>query len=374
MRLTIEQARLLHSLQAVERAVNERTTLPILANILCETKAQELLLTATDLDVGVRHRVPLTDAGEDGAVALPARKLSTIVRECPQEAIHLEVRKNHAATLSCGRSFFRLQGLPPEDFPLLPPLQDRPGTQLPQATLKTLIHQTAFAMSLEETRFVLNGALVTIAESAITVVATDGRRLALATAKIQANPTASTPGAGSRLRMVVPAKAMRELARLLDPEDDAPVRLGPLQDNQLSFQFGDTTVITRLIDGEFPQYEGVIPKPSKAVLTCDRESLMGAIRRVSLMTTAASQAVVFELAPDHLTISKESPEVGSAREELPGRYTGQPMKLAFNPEFWLDALKTLELEEVGIELTSPDKPGVIRLPDFLYLVLPMKLA
>lgn len=134
------------------------------------------------------------------------------------------------------------------------------------------------------------------------------------------------------------------------------------------------TIITRLIEGQFPQYESVIPAPTHSTLTCSRQLLAGAVRRASLMTTAASQAVVFELAKDRVVVSKESAELGSAREELPATYRGEAMTIAFNPEFWLDALKVLEADDVTIEVTSPEKPAAIRLPQFLYIVLPMKLA
>ena len=173
--------------------------------------------------------------------------------------------------------------------------------------------------------------------------------------------------------MVVPAKTIRELGRVLQ-DGEGQVRVTMLSDNQLAFQLEDVTVVSRLLEGQFPEYERVIPPPASTTLTCSRAALTNAIRRVSLMTTAASQAVVFEVAADRLVILKESPELGSAREELPARFTGQPMTVAFNPEFWLDVLKVLETDEVTIELASPDKPAMLRLPNLLYLVLPMKLA
>jgi len=279
----------------------------------------------------------------------------------------------------CGTSRFRIPGLPPEDFPTFPLTERTTTITTPQSTLKTLITQTIFAMSLEETRFILNGTLLKTQNHTLTLVATDGRRLALASAEA----TAETP---QQISVVIPAKTIRELGRLLqeDQEADTPVTIAMLKDNQLMFQFsaesgsaiggGDVTVMTRLIEGQFPQYENVIPPQSKTVLTCNRQLLFSAIRRASLMTTATSQAVVFELAKDRLVISKESAEFGSAREELAVTFTGEPMTIAFNPEFWLDALKVLETEEIPIEVTVPEKPAVIRSPGFLYLVLPMKLA
>lgn len=367
MRLTIEQAQLLKSLQIIEHAVNDRSALPILANVLLETQDQELVLTATNLDVGVRCRLPLLEVGEKGAVTLPARRFTTIVRELPEEPVTIEVKQNHNAIVSCGASRFRVLGLPPEDFPVLPPLEDAGAFHLPQAALKQVLANTAFAMSMEETRFILNGALFKTDGQKLVVAATDGRRLAVAGGEGSAQ-------GGKTLSAVVPSKAVRELSRLLQEDNDEPVVIAPLQDNQLVFRFGAASVVTRLIEGQFPQYEGVIPAPSTSILTCSRQLLANAVRRASLMTTATSQAVVFELTKGAVIVSKESAELGSAREEVPAAYQGEPMTIAFNPEFWLDALKVLPQDELAIEVSAPDKPAVVRLPDFLYVVLPMKLA
>ena len=366
MKLTISQPQFLRSLQTIERAVNDRSALPILANVLLETKNKELVLTATDLDVGVQCRFPLTEAVEPGAVTIPARRLVSIIRELPEEPLTLETKNNHTAILTCGASRFRIPGLPAEDFPVLPPLDAPQAATIAQPLLKRAVAMTMFAMSIEETRFVLNGALLRISGNTLTMVATDGRRLAMAQEPVS--------GAAGDVSVIMPSKTVRELSRLLQDDADDPVTIAPLKDNQLVFRFGASTLITRLIEGQFPNYQQVIPAPSTAALTCSRALLTSAIRRASLMTTAASQAVVFEIAADRLTVSKESPDVGSAKEELPATYTGSPMTIAFNPEFWLDALKVLETDEATIELSSPEKPAVIRLPNFVYLVLPMKLA
>jgi len=366
MRITIPQPQFLKHLQMVEHAVNDRSTLPILANVLLETTEQELTLTATDLDVGIQCRFPLAPPIERGAVALPARKLTTIIRELPGESMVLEAKKNHTATLSCGTSNFRIPGLPAEDFPALPSEHHGETVCVPQHELKRLITQTSHAISMEETRFILNGALLTAQKSTLMMVATDGRRLAVA--------TTSLPEARKEpLQAVLPAKTIRELGRLLQDDGDE-VAITVLKENQLALRFGAVTVVTRLIEGQFPAHEKVIPAPSKQGLTCDRAALINATRRASLMTSATSQAIVFELQRDRLTVLKESPELGSASEEVAVSYTGEPMSIAFNPEFWLDVLRVLPVDEVMIELTGPERPAVIRQPDFLYLVLPMKIA
>ena len=372
MRLTIPQPQLLKTLQMVEHAVNDRSTLPILANILLQTENNELTVTATDLDVGIQCRFPLTQPTERGAVTLPARKLATIVRELPDEVVTLEAKKNHTATLNCGSSTFRIPGLPAEDFPVLPPVEEADGVILPQAALKSLVAQTGYAMSMEETRFILNGALLVAQKNTLTMVATDGRRLAAANAPLS-QPTKQS------LEAVIPAKTVRELGRLLPEAEAEDVTITPLKDNQLIFRFGAVMVVTRLLEGQFPQYDKVIPPPSKTLLACDRQELTNAIRRASLMTSAASQAVLFELGRDRLVVSKESSELGSAREELSASYNGEALTIAFNPEFWLDALKVLSDERVAIEISGAERPAVIRIPasgaaSFTYLVLPMKVS
>lgn len=366
MRLTIPQPQLLKNLQVVEHAVNDRSTLPILANVLLEANDKELILTATDLDVGIQCRFPLTPPTEKGAVALPARKLTTIIRELPDEVITLEAKKNHTATVNCSSSSFRIPGLPAEDFPALPSSESTESLTLPQREMKSLITQTIYAMSMEETRFILNGALLTVQKGTLLMVATDGRRLAVA-------QTPVSGGGKTALEVVLPAKTVRELGRLLQDDEDQ-VTIAPLKDQQLLFHFGPVTMITRLIEGQFPAYEKVIPAQTKNTLTCQRQMLFNAIRRAGLMTSATSPAVIFELTKDHLVVSKESAELGSAREELPVSYSGEAMTVAFNPEYWLDVLKVLDADEVRIELSGPDRPAVIRLPHLTYLVLPMKVA
>ncbi len=364
MRLSIPQPQFLKNLQMVEHAVNERSTLPILANVLLETSGNELTLTATDLDVGIQCRFPLTQAVEQGSVALPARKLTTIIRELPGEMIIFEAKKNHTATVNCGTSNFRIPGLPAEDFPVLPSMDGAESIRISQSALKNLVTQTAYAMSMEETRFILNGALLATQKNQLIIVATDGRRLAVASEPVSGKQT---------INVVIPSKAMRELGRLLQA-DAGDVEITPLKDNQLTFRFGQVTIVTRLIEGQFPAYDKVIPAPSKNTLTCGRQELTNAIRRAGLMTTATSQAIVFEITCDHLVVSKESAELGSAREELSVKYGGDAMTIAFNPEFWLDVLKILPSEEIVIELSGADRPAVVRQTGFTYIVLPMKVA
>jgi DNA polymerase III subunit beta len=378
MKLTIDQLQLLKGLQVVERAVSERSALPILSNVLLEAKENALYLTATDLDVGIKCEVLLSEKADSGAVALPAKRLATIIRELPQEKITLEAKSNHTTLISCAQSRFRIPGLPPEDFPVLHSSEKNPIISISQAALKDLISKTAFSMSLEETRYVLNGSLFKVQADSLSLVATDGRRLALASAKL--NSSSAQPS-----NFIVPSKTVRELGRLLETEDSEAVSIEPMKDNQLLFKFGAITVITRLIEGQFPAYEGVIPKDSGYKLSCNKKLFLDAIRRASLMTSQTSQAVVFEISKNKVIVAKESSELGSSTEEIPAEYSGEPMSVAFNPEYWMDALKVLDDETITIELASADKPALVKVPyaggassegqtQFIYIVLPMKLS
>lgn len=366
MKVTLSQPQFLKHIQMVERAVNERSTLPILSNVLLQTDGDALVLTATDLDVGIQCRFPLAQSSGEGAVTLPAKRLATIVRELPDEEVVLEAKRNHTATLNCGSSSFRIPGLPADDFPSLPIQENTKGIDLTEGQLKQLIQRSSYAMSMEETRFVLNGALLKAQDKSLTLVATDGRRLAVSSADLDTE-------VGQPLEVIIPAKTIRELGRLLKDSDEDQVSIISLQDHQIMFRFSGVTMMTRLIEGQFPNYERVIPPVSKQKMVCSRSDLVNAVRRASLMTTATSQAVVFEISPDALVVFKESPEVGSAREELEVEYQGEAMSIAFNPDFWLEAFKVLEGDHIEIEFSGADKPAVIRKPNFVYIVLPMKI-
>ena len=367
MQVIIPQPQFLKGLLTIERAINERSTLPILSNVLLETGQNELRLTATDLEVGVQWSIPLTETVEPGAIALPARRLTSIVRELPSEVLKLEAKKNHTGLLECGASRFRIPGLPPEDFPTLPPIPNEQAAAISQAQLKSVLELTAHAMSTEEARFILNGILLSVGPERLTVVATDGRRLAVSTAALETRIERAA-------QFVIPAKTVRELTRLLQTEEGNRVLIAPLKDQQLAFQFDGVTILSRLLEGQFPSYEKVIPAESTQKFTCDREALGSALRRVNLMTTATSQAVTFELGSGRLAISKESAELGSAHEELAASYAGEPMTIAFNPGYWLDLLKVVSWDEISVEVAGPDRPAVVRHEEFLYLVLPMKGA
>ena len=364
MKFLVEKSDLLGAIQTVESVVNERATLPILSNILLQVQKSTLQLTSTDLDIGISCELPVRGV-EDGGIAIPARKFSEIVKELPDGTVTLQAKKNNTLLIECGQCLFRLMGLPAEEFPRLPEIHLDQAIHLPQRQLKEMVLRTAFAMSHEETRYVLNGSLLSLHDTKITLVATDGRRLALAEGTL-AQKTPHTK------KIIIPAKTVRQLHHLLQDEGDAALVF--LGENQVAFQMERVTLISRLIDGEFPNYEKVIPGESKRKVRLARALFVEAARRASLFTAPNSQAVRLDVAKNRMTIFKESPEFGEVKEELEVFYDAESLSIAFNPAYLLDALKVVKSEDVELELSGVDKPGVIRQDGFLYMVLPMQVG
>ena len=364
MKAVVPREQLLRSVQIVERGVGERSTLPILSHLLIVGTAGKLMLSATDLDVGLSCQCPAT-IEEEGAIAIPARRFGDVVKELPEEDVALQVKKNNTMSIQCGSSFIRMMGLPKEEFPQLPTPDDERPLTIPQTTLKEMIQLTTFAMSTEETRYTLNGTLMVLKGNQLTLVATDGRRLAAITRELaHAEP--------QEHRLILPAKTVHELLRLLREEGEVAVHL--LTGHQLAFVLDGVTLISRLIEGEFPNYEKVIPDEAPTKVVLDRQGFMAATRRANLLTTPASPSIRLELAKDRLTIFKESPEIGEVREELPAKYRGHDLAIHFNPHYLLDVLKVLPTDDVAFELASNKQPGVFRLPEYVYIVLPMQVA
>lgn len=364
MKFLVEKSKLLNAIQTVESVVNERATLPILSNILVQVHKTTLQLTSTDLDIGICCELPVQGM-EDGGIAVPARKFSEITKELPEGVVTLQAKKNNTLLIECGQCLFRLMGLPAEEFPRLPDIHHEQAIHLPQRQLKDMVTQTAFAMSHEETRYILNSILLSLHDTTATIVATDGRRLALAEGSL-AQKTPHTK------KIIVPAKTVRQLHHLLQEEGN--IALVFLGENQVAFQMERVTLISRLIDGEFPNYEKVIPIESKRKVRLARALFIDAARRASLFTAPNSQAVRLDVAKNRMTLFKESPEFGEVKEELDVAYDAESLSIAFNPAYLLDALKVVKSDDIELELSGADKPGVIRQAGFLYMVLPMQVG
>lgn len=364
MKIRCSKEKLLKAINTVQNAVGTKTTLPILSNILLEATKDTLKLVATDLEIGIWSIIP-TDVAQEGSITIPAKRFSDIIKELPESIINLQAKKNNVITIDCEQSFFRLIGLPKEEFPKLPEISSDRSFSMPQTDLKRMLEMTAFAVSHEETRYVLNGALFVINERGLRIVATDGRRLAMIEKTIQIPKNLNT-------KIIVPAKTVAELLRNLEGQEEAKLVLG---DNQVLFDLGNTVMVSRLIEGEFPNYEQVIPSKAKNTIKIDTNKLLLATRRASILTSQESPSIKIDLARDKMVVSKERAEIGEAKEEIGIGYSGNEFSIGFNPAYLIDALKTISQEKVDLELTDPEKAGVIRSEDnYVYIVLPMKLV
>lgn len=368
MKLSISKEQLNSGLQAVQNIVGSRTTLPILSNVLIQAGESLVELTATDLDVTISCAV---EARVDvpGAVTLPVKKLVSIVRELAVGDVDMDIDEKLCCAISAGPSFFRVNGLPAEDFPPVPKIEGGATVVLAQEKFKRMIQRTAFATSSDESRYVLNGLFFSFKEHKVTAVATDGRRLALAEEEVELS--VDTPR-----EFIVPTKAVGEIKRLLLGSGEVEISLGG---NQASFHMHPeqglhVRLVGKLVDGVYPNYQQVIPRESKERVALAREELLQALRRAEIMTSEKSNSVKFAFSRDNLLITSNTPEVGEARESLAVNYKGSDVAIAFNPRFLLDALEALDEEEVFLELTDELSPGVVKTNrPFLYVIMPMRM-
>ncbi len=365
MRVYCGQQDLEHAVHLVQRAVSTRTTMPILSYLLFDAAEDTLWVAATDLEIGMRTSIPAR-VEEPGKVALPARLTSEIVSHLPAAEVELYGDGAGPAQIRCGRTEFEILGLAPEDFPRLPEDAPDPVCTLPGPLLRTMIRQTLFAASTDETRPFLTGVYLVTAGREIRAVATDGGRLALRRAVLE--------GEAREMSAIVPAKAMRELDRALGGVEEK-VHIG-LVEGQLMFSLGKLRLVTRLISGSFPNYEQVIPKDWKLRVRVSTESLRDAVRRVAITARDSAQVVRFRASEGLLRLESNTPEVGSAREELEVETEGEPLEVAFNARYLLDALTVMESETVTLDLTGPLSPGVLRpagSEEYVYVLAPVRV-
>lgn len=362
MKIQTPKETLLNAIQIVQNIVSTRATLPILGNILLEAHNNSLKLITTDLDVGISCEISV-NIQEEGSITLPTKKFSDIIKELPGGNITIIVKKNNLVDIECEKCHFKLMGLPKDEFPKFPEFKDKEPFQVEQAVLKEMFGLTAFAASHEETRYILNGILMEIKDDNICLVATDGRRLAMAERKL----AAPSP---KEFNVIVPIKAVNELNRNLKEDGKALLIMGA---NQILFDIDKVLIVSRLIEGAFPNYKQVIPSAAEKKIKLNREAFLSAIRRANLLATPDFQAIKLEIFKNKMVVSKSTPDVGESREELDIEYQGKELIIGFNPHYLIDVLKNLEEEYLDFELSDADKPGVIRTNGYLYLVLPMRL-
>jgi DNA polymerase III subunit beta len=363
MKFKVQKTDLINAIQTVQNVITTKSALPILSNILIEAQSEVLKLTATDLDIGITCVIPV-DIQEPGAITIPAKRFSDIIKEFPVELVTVATKKNNQVTIDSEMCQFKIMGLTKEDFPKLPEFKDQKVIKINQGVFKQMLSLTAFAVSLDETRYVLNGVLFKINKNLFTLVSTDGKRLAVADRKL-------TVESEVEISMIVPLKTIQELNRNL--KEDGELSL-VVSSNQALFDLGDVGIVSRLIEGELPDYKQVIPAASENKLKVERSQLLLAVKRAALLATPDYQAVKLEVFKNTLVISKSTPDVGEFHEELMVEYQGREMVIGFNPVYLIDILKNLSDETVSLELTDGEKPGVIRISGYVYIVLPMRLS
>jgi DNA polymerase-3 subunit beta len=364
MKFSLSKEKLLSGLQTVQNVVNTRTTLPILSNVLLQAREGRLRLSTSDLDVSVSGSVEAT-VEREGVTTLPARRLATIVRELPAAEIFVEVDGKNVASIRCGQSFFKINGLPEEEFPPLPRFEEAKVFTLKQKELRDGLRKTSYAISTDETRYVLNGILFAFREEKLTMVATDGRRLALVDLEVEFPRS-------QEVDMIVPTKCITELGRLLGDEGDLTLSV---TENQLSFEIGTTTLISKLVEGNYPNYRQVIPSEPKERVTLERELFLAAVHRVSLLASEKSNSVKLVFTKNNIEIVANTPDIGEAHESLPVVYKGKEFSIAFNPDFLQAPLRALPNEEVYLDLIDEMSPGVIKIQTpFLYVLMPMRIS
>jgi len=356
-------------LQAVQNIVSTRTTLPILSNVLLRADGERLELTATDLDVTIACAVE-AKVKKPGSSTVPVKKLFGIIRELSNVEIELEVDDKHTCTIQSGPSLYRINGLSADEFPPLPQFHEEKKVLLSQETVRAMMKKTSFAISTDETRYVLNGIFISLRDHKMTMVATDGRRLALVDEEVDV-------AEASHGEFIVPSKAVNELNRLLQDKGEVEIRYS---DNQAAFTLKDEKrfsilMVTKLIEGNYPNYRQVIPAETKERVPLAREEFLHALRRAEIMTSEKSNSVKLSFTKNKLEITANSPEVGEAKESLGVNYKGPDMAIAFNPKYMIDPLNSLMNDEVFLELIDELSPGVLKINGpFLYVVMPMRLS
>ncbi len=365
MRFSVSKDILLAGLQTVQNVVSSRTTLPILANVRIQAEEGKLRFTTTDLDVGVTCSI---DAAVErfGGTTLPVKRLAGIVRELPQGGeVHVDVDSKNIASIRCGQIFFKIHGLPSEEFPPFPEFSESKIFTLKQADVKDALRKTSYAISSDETRYVLNGILFSFKDSRLTMVATDGRRLGLVDLEVEFPQS-------DEVDLIVPTKCITEVARLCG--DSGELKMYVTQ-NQVAFDIGATRLVSKLVEGNYPNYRQVIPSEVRERVTLERELFLSAVHRVSLLSSEKSNSVKLIFTKNNLEIAANTPDVGEAKESIAVVYKGPDMAIAFNPEYLMAPLRALPNDEVFLDLIDEMSPGVVKIQSpFLYVIMPMRVS
>jgi DNA polymerase III subunit beta len=365
MNFDIDKREFLKGLSVIQSVAGRKTTLPILTHILMQWDKNSLYLTGTDLETGIQEELNLK-TGQEGKASVSAKKIYEIVRELPDEPIHIQKRENHWITLQCGKSVFNIAGLDPEEFPSLPTYQEGSFSQISTRLIREMIEKTVYAASNEESRYHLNGVLFIQKRNGfgpsgegyegkeiLRMVATDGHRLSLVDRE-------SPKIRGVEKGIIMPKKGVLEIRKIMgdrDGEEDMEIYFDQTHG---FFKMGKSLMVIRLIDGEFPEYEQVVPKGNDKRLAVEKEKMYGCLRRVSTMASERVEGVKFSLKKNCIELSSYHQDFGDAKEEVELVYEGPPIDIGFNARYLMEALNVIDTEQVVFELKDEGSPGIIK--------------
>lgn len=374
MKFKINRDHFANGLAQVLNVVGSKATMPILSNVLIEAEKDQISLTTTNLDLGIRCKIK-AEVKEGGAVTLPVKRLASIVRELPNVDVTLDSSPNHQVKLSSGGSTFRIMGIGKEEFPPLPEFGDEKSYTIDQAELATMLRSVAYAQSQDETRYILNGVFFNFRDGRFSLVATDGRRLAMISKEMEISPESS----GS---IILPAKTVAELSRLLDKGEKIKINFN---DRRCAFQIAsgkDSSglvdsiyLYSKVVEGNYPNYQQVIPKETHQRIKLERELFLQCIHRAALVCSEKANSVKLKLSSNLVEITAQSPDFGEAHESMAINYSGPDLQVAFNPAFMIDPLKALAKDEIYFELKDEISPGVFKtLDSFVCVIMPVRLS
>ena len=365
MKIVCARKDLYEGVQTAARAVSTRTSLPILGHLLIKTEEDRLRIAATDLEIGMECVVPAT-VQEQGSMTALARVLVEVLGALPETDVALTVDESHTVVLNCGTSEYSILGLPPEEFPILPEVREEVSAKVDRDVLRNAIRKTSFAISPDESRAILTGVLMQVTDAGLKLVSTDSHRLCLHDC-----PLIESQGA---VNAIVPGRALNELTRIV-PEGEGQIAIC-VSSSQIKFQVEDTILVSRLIDGQFPNYEKVVPTSFTRKLTIPTDQFLQSVRRVAIVARENSNRMVMQTEDGKLIVTAESGNVGKAHEEVEVIKEGDELKMAFNARYLLDFLSVVETEAVDMELTGEVSQALMKptgQEDYLYVLMPMQV-
>ncbi|KAF0218398.1 MAG: DNA polymerase III subunit [Geobacteraceae bacterium] len=372
MEFKIDKDTFLKALQKVQGIVEKKNTMPILSNVLIEAFQERIFITATDLEVGMKSSYP-TRVIKEGKITVSAKKIYEIIKELSDEEIVFSTRENDWVDIRCGKAYFNIVGLSPEEFPYFPKVNDDSFIRLNNAILRDMIEKTSYAICHDETKYNLNGIFMKAVEEngnkRLRMVATDGHRLCVAEKELSDKTTKELDKG-----VILPKKGIFELKKMSE-EEEGEILLG-FMDNSAVIKKDNTVIVMRLVDGEFPDYTKVIPVNNDRIVKINREQFLRSLKRMAILSSEKFKGIKFDLNGGTMEISSSNPELGEAREELEVEYAGEPLTSRFNARYLIDVLSVLDDTDIELRLKDEMSPAIMKpaaVEGFLSVVMPMRL-